>query len=78
MSKRKNLEQRAKLKLRKAVAKLTPEQLTALEETVRKFIGDTTPCNVCGTPVNTDIHAEELGMCVECSNNYFTHKDEDN
>lgn len=38
MSKRKTLERRAKLKLRKAVAKLTPEQLTALEETVRKYI----------------------------------------
>ncbi len=35
------------------------------------------PCNECGEPVNADIHAEELGMCVECSNAYFTHADEE-
>jgi hypothetical protein len=41
MSKRKNLERRAKLKLRKVVAKLTPEQLTVIEDTVRKYIEKT-------------------------------------
>ena len=35
-----------------------------------------TPCDVCGDKVETDIHAEELGMCVDCSNKYFTHDDE--
>lgn len=35
------------------------------------------PCNVCGDPVNAEIHAEELGMCIECSNAYFTHEDEE-
>jgi hypothetical protein len=24
-----------------------------------------------------DIHAEELGMCVECSNAYFNHEGEE-
>jgi hypothetical protein len=37
----------------------------------------TLPCNECGDPVNADIHAEELGMCIECSNAYFTHADEE-
>jgi hypothetical protein len=35
------------------------------------------PCNECGEPVNADIHAEELGMCLDCSNAYFTHADEE-
>ena len=34
-------------------------------------------CDKCGDPVVKDIHAEELGMCIECSNAYFTHEDED-
>jgi hypothetical protein len=32
-----------------------------------------TPCNVCGTMIPTDIHREELGFCVDCSNDYFNH-----
>jgi hypothetical protein len=38
---------------------------------------ETTPCDECGTPVDTDIHAEELGMCVECSNKYYDHDGEE-
>jgi hypothetical protein len=34
------------------------------------------PCDVCGDKLQADIHAEELGMCVDCSNAYFTHDDE--
>ena len=34
-------------------------------------------CDKCGDPVVKDIHAEELGMCIECSNAYFTHEDEE-
>ncbi len=30
-----------------------------------------TPCNVCGLPIPSDVHAEELGMCLDCSNAYF-------
>lgn len=37
----------------------------------------TLPCNVCGELINADIHAEELGMCIDCSNDYFTHEDEE-
>lgn len=37
----------------------------------------TLPCNVCGELINANIHAEELGMCVDCSNDYFTHEDEE-
>jgi hypothetical protein len=34
------------------------------------------PCDKCGEPIDKDIHAEELGMCVECSNAYFSHEGE--
>jgi hypothetical protein len=34
-------------------------------------------CNKCSKPVVADIHKEELGMCVECSNDYFDHSDEE-
>jgi hypothetical protein len=34
-------------------------------------------CDKCGDPVKDDVHAEELGMCVECSNRYFNHEDEE-
>ena len=34
------------------------------------------PCDKCGEPVDKDIHKEELGMCVECSNAYFEHKED--
>jgi hypothetical protein len=37
---------------------------------------NTTPCNIFGIAVDTDIHAEELGMCVDYSNELFTHADE--
>ena len=35
------------------------------------------PCDKCGEPILADIHAEELGMCIECSNAYFDHEGED-
>lgn len=34
-------------------------------------------CDKCGEPVQADIHAEELGMCIECSNKYFDHEEEE-
>jgi hypothetical protein len=34
----------------------------------------TTPCVDCGTPVDSDIHEEELGFCLDCSNDYWGHK----
>ena len=30
------------------------------------------PCVVCAVMIDSDVYAEELGMCVECSWNYFT------
>ena len=33
-------------------------------------------CDKCGQPIEKDIHTEELGMCIECSNKYFNHEDE--
>jgi hypothetical protein len=33
-------------------------------------------CDKCGEPVKADVHAEELGMCLECSNDYFEHKED--
>jgi len=36
-----------------------------------------TPCDHCGEPIPTDVHEEELGMCVECSNKYYDHSDEE-
>jgi hypothetical protein len=31
-------------------------------------------CDKCGDLINADTHAEELGMCVECSHDYFEDK----
>jgi len=36
-----------------------------------------TVCDKCDSPISVDVHAEELGMCVDCSNEYFTHNDEE-
>ena len=33
---------------------------------------ETRPCRDCSTPVDTDIWFEELEMCVDCSNAYFS------
>lgn len=38
---------------------------------------DKVPCDECGVPIHSDIHEEELGMCVECSNEYYNHDDEE-
>lgn len=37
----------------------------------------TLPCNLCGELISKDIHEEELGMCIDCSNAYYTHNDEE-
>jgi hypothetical protein len=34
---------------------------------------DTRPCVECGAPVPADIHGEELGFCLPCSNDYWGH-----
>lgn len=38
---------------------------------------DTKPCDHCGVPIDSDIHTEELGMCLDCSNKYWGHEGED-
>lgn len=35
-----------------------------------------TPCDYCSTPIDSDIHEEEMGMCLPCSNAYWSHNDE--
>ena len=34
------------------------------------------PCVDCGILIDADIHEEELGMCIDCSNKYWSHDDE--
>jgi hypothetical protein len=36
-----------------------------------------TECDKCDQLIATDVHEEELGMCVNCSNDYFDHTDEE-
>jgi hypothetical protein len=38
---------------------------------------NTKPCDHCGVPIDSDIHTEELGMCLDCSNKYWGHEGED-
>jgi NMD protein affecting ribosome stability and mRNA decay len=35
------------------------------------------PCIDCGVMIDADIWHEELGMCVDCSNKYFNHEEEE-
>ena len=32
-----------------------------------------TPCDSCQTPIATDTHAEEMGLCLKCSDDYLNH-----
>lgn len=48
------------------------EALHALEQLIN---GGLLPCDKCGDKIQEDIHAEELGMCVDCSNEYFSHEE---
>jgi hypothetical protein len=38
---------------------------------------DTIPCRDCSTPVDHDTWFEELEMCLDCSNKFYTHEDEE-
>lgn len=38
------------------------------------MIIETKPCDNCGTAISADVHAEELGFCLTCSNNFWSHK----
>ena len=64
--------------------KLTGKELTARRWSHDEPVGTGTftfthykGCEKCDEPVKADIHAEELGMCVECSNAYFDHSEEE-
>ena len=32
-----------------------------------------THCKDCGAPVPTDVYSEELGLCLDCSDQYWGH-----
>jgi hypothetical protein len=44
----------------------------ALIEKIRDAGISYTPCDECGELIDTDIHAEELGMCLDCSNAFYS------
>lgn len=46
-----------------------------LLEVYELLVGPTLPCDKCGDLIDKDTHKEELGMCVDCSNDYFDHKE---
>ena len=48
-----------------------------LEAIYYKLTGDQKPCIHCGEKLDKDIWKEELGMCVECSNAYYTHEEDE-
>ena len=35
------------------------------------------PCIHCALPIDRDVWVEELGMCLDCSNVYWSHDDEE-
>jgi hypothetical protein len=34
------------------------------------------PCVDCNIMIDADVWQEELGMCLDCSNKYWSHEDE--
>jgi hypothetical protein len=46
-----------------------------LLEVYQMLVGDTLPCDKCGDLIDKGIHTEELGMCVDCSYDYFQDKE---
>ncbi len=34
----------------------------------------TVPCDNCGKSMPADVHSEELGFCLPCSNKFWEHK----
>ena len=35
-----------------------------------------TDCNECGVPMDSETHTEELGMCLDCSNRFWSHSED--
>jgi hypothetical protein len=52
--------------------KMTSNFVVDGEEWGIYFPPSETPCDVCETLIDTEIHAEEFGMCIDCSNDYFS------
>lgn len=57
------------------------EQREAAEAFATEFgidlMEDLSPCQTCGIGVPTDIWLEESEFCVDCSNAYYTHEEEE-
>ena len=57
------------------------EQREAVEAFATEFgidlSEDLSHCRTCGVGVSTDIWLEESEFCVDCSNAYYTHEDEE-
>jgi hypothetical protein len=51
----------------------TSQLSSALIKKIQEAQISYTPCDECGQLIETWVHEEELGMCLECSNAYFTH-----
>jgi hypothetical protein len=34
------------------------------------------PCVFCEIQIDADVWEEELGLCLDCSNDYYDHSDE--
>lgn len=45
-------------------------------QSILKIEPEQTPCDTCGTLIATDVHKEELGFCLTCSDKYWNHEDE--
>jgi len=37
-------------------------------------MSNTKPCVRCADPVDAEVHEDELGFCLHCSNLYWEHK----
>jgi len=34
------------------------------------------PCDGCGVELELDVYREELGMCLDCSNRFWSHNED--
>jgi len=62
--------------LMKKILEIVPDAYFNCENGFIQVDTGLTPCNDCSELIATDVHEEELGMCVECSHAYFDHSDE--
>ncbi len=62
--------------LMKKILKIAPDAIFSDDNGAIQADTGLTPCKECEELMATDLHEEELGMCVDCSNAYFDHSDE--